>query len=349
MKASLFGITAVTYFLVSTLSAALKPGDAAPKIQVSSWAQGDAVTAYEGDKVYIIEFWATWCGPCIASIPHIDALYKNHKDDGLVVIGQNLGEDAATVSKFLKSMAGKISYRVTVDDNTDGGWMAKHWLKAAEKNGIPCAFIVNKQGKIAYIGHPMQIKESMITSLLAEPSTKPAGQAPVAAAAPSAKVIELSTRAQTQIREGKLDDAESTIAQLHEALPANLSHLGGLMELELLLARNQPSDAIELSKLLCEDYSKNPPVVATVASHLVSHAAPSPQLIAAAEKIATPLSTRASEAQSSALATLARIAFIKGDKTRAVELQEKSVALATQQAEAAAKTALEAYQQDRLP
>lgn len=332
--------------LVSSASAALKTGDDAPKIKVGSWAQGEGVKELEGDKVYIVEFWATWCGPCVAAIPHLNETYKKHKGEGLVVVGSNLGEDAATVSKFVKGMAGKMTYNVAVDDPSDGGWMAKHWLTAAGQNGIPCAFVVSKKGKIAYIGHPMELKESLLESLLSEPSTKSQSgpQAPAQDAAPSAKASELASRAQAEIRAGKLDAAEATIAQLHEALTPNLGYLGGLMELDLLLAKKQPDDAIELSKLLCEDYAGNPAVIAAVAAHLVSQSDASPALQAAAEKIATPLGSGSGSGQGPALATLARIAFLKGDKPKAVELQTKAIPLIPKAEQAAAKAILESYQ-----
>ncbi|MDB6076902.1 MAG: Redoxin domain protein [Akkermansiaceae bacterium] len=330
--------------------AVLKVGDDAPKIQVSSWAQGEAVKEFEGDKVYIVEFWATWCGPCIASIPHLDEIYKKHKDEGLVVIGQNLGEDTGKVAPFVKSMAGKMSYRVTVDDKSEGGWMAKHWLAAAGQNGIPCAFVVSKKGKIAYIGHPMELKESLLEGLLAEPSTKQGGAPAPAAeiATPSAKAAELATRAQSEIGTGKLEAAEATISELQEALPQNLGYIGGLLELDLLLAKKDADSGMELSSMLCEDYKKSPAVLAAVAAHLIAQPDAAAPLQAAAEKIATPISATEGDAQGPALSTLARIAFLKGDKIRAVELQTKAVSLTSKAGEAAAKATLEAYQQDRL-
>ncbi|MFD0893568.1 redoxin family protein [Luteolibacter ambystomatis] len=293
--------------------AVLKTGDPAPKIQVSAWAQGDEVKEFEGDKVYIVEFWATWCGPCVASIPHINDIQKKYKDKGLVVIGQNLGEDKKTVTDFIKQMGGKMGYRVTVDDKSDGGWMGKHWLTAAGQNGIPCAFVVNKKGSIAYIGHPMSLKEEVLEKLLGEPSTKSSAEpaAPAEDAAPSAKATELATRAKAEIAAGKLAEAEATIAQLQEALPAKFGYIGGLAQLDLLIAQKQPGDAVELSKLLCEDYAKQPAVVAEVAAHLVAQQDPAASLKAAAEKIATPLAATAGPAQANASATLARIASLK--------------------------------------
>jgi thiol-disulfide isomerase/thioredoxin len=294
---------------------ALKVGDPAPKIQVSRWVQGDEVKEFEGDKVYIVEFWATWCGPCVASIPHLDEIYRKYKDKGLVVIGQNVMEDdAKAVSTFVKGMAGKMSYRVTLDDKTDGGWMAKHWLTAAGQNGIPCAFVVSKKGKIAYIGHPMSLKESLLESLLDEPSTKPASAAavPAAAAAPSAKAEELARRAENELRGGKLDEAEATIAALHEEIPDNFRYRAGLLDMELLIARKQTDDALQLSKLLCEDYAKDSAVLVSVARCLASAPDASANLLDAAEKIAKPISLASGASKDPAAAVLANIATLRG-------------------------------------
>ncbi len=333
--------------LLATLpcGAVMKVGDAAPKIQPASWAQGEAVKELEGDKVYIVEFWATWCGPCVAAIPHVNDLYKKHKDKGLVVVGQNLGEDAKTVKDFVKQMGSKMTYRVTVD--TPDGTMGKKWLEAAGQNGIPCAFVVNKKGKLAYIGHPMSMEESMLEKLLAEPSNKPAGQsakpAADASSPPSAKAIELSAKAADMIRAGKLDDAEATIAELQEQLTDNHRQIGGLLELDLLLARKQADDALQLAKLIAEDFSAKPEVVAAVALHLVSAPDASPAMQTEAEKLATPISETEGAGRSNAFSALARVAFLRGNKDAAIDLQTKAVSAASPADAAAAKAALEAY------
>lgn len=341
-------------FLLTPLraaSAALKTGDAAPAIKVASWAKGDAVKSFEGDKVYIVEFWATWCGPCVASIPHVNELHKKYENKGLVVIGQNLGEDAATVAAFVKKMAGKMTYRVTVDDKAEGGWMGKHWLEAAGENGIPCAFIVNKAGRIAYIGHPMEIKEDLLVKLLAEPSTKAASEEEqeVVPTDSAVKSQELVASVRAAIAAKNWAEAEAALARLQEGLPAASAHLGGLLALDMMLARGQTGDALVVADAMREDFAKKPAVLIALADRLAtSEKTPEPAL-ALAEKIAAPLAAVEGDTAAAATSVLARIAFIRGDAAKAVSLQEKAIALLPEARRRELAPALDAYRAGRIP
>ena len=148
----------------------LKVGDPAPKLQTGKWIQGEPVKDFEKGKAYIVEFWATWCGPCRATIPHLNETYQKFKDKGLIVIGQNCAEhDEGLVAPFVKKMGEKMTYRVALDDKNgnEKGKMAETWMEAAGRNSIPSAFLVDKQGVIAWIGHPMELKESVIEQVLA--------------------------------------------------------------------------------------------------------------------------------------------------------------------------------------
>jgi thiol-disulfide isomerase/thioredoxin len=131
----------------------VKVGDVAPTLSCGTWVQGKPVGELEKDKAYLVEFWATTCGPCVALIPHLNEIANKFKDKGLVVIGQDIWEDdASKVKRFVEKMGDKITYRVAMDDGKST--MAESWMKAAGEIGIPCAFLVGKDGKIAWIGHP---------------------------------------------------------------------------------------------------------------------------------------------------------------------------------------------------
>ena len=164
-------VLAAATTLALTAQAGLKVGDPAPKLQTGKWVQGEPVKEFQSGKAYIVEFWATWCGPCRASIPHLNEIANKYKDKGLIVIGQNCWEenDETAVAPFIKKMGEKMTYRVALDDKSDSkkGKMSDTWMAAAGRNGIPSAFLVDTKGKIAWIGHPMQLKEQIIEDVLA--------------------------------------------------------------------------------------------------------------------------------------------------------------------------------------
>ena len=144
----------------------LTVGDDAPALTVSEWAKGDKIERLEKDRTYVVEFWATWCGPCRTSIPHLTALQKQYKDKGVQFIGVSVWEqDQSKVAPFVKTMGDKMDYSVALDEVPDGengnkGKMAETWMTASESNGIPTAFIVSK-GKVAWIGHPMEMDKPL--------------------------------------------------------------------------------------------------------------------------------------------------------------------------------------------
>jgi thiol-disulfide isomerase/thioredoxin len=137
-------------------SASLKVGDAAPPLVVRKWIKGNPLTTFIPGKVYVVEFWAIWCGPCQAAMPHLSELARKYKDKA-EVISFDVKEDKKTdflpkVERFVKWSGDRMDYSVAIDATDD--IMEKTWLQAAGANGIPHLFIIDKQGKIAWHGHP---------------------------------------------------------------------------------------------------------------------------------------------------------------------------------------------------
>ncbi|MBR5737123.1 MAG: TlpA family protein disulfide reductase, partial [Verrucomicrobia bacterium] len=136
---------------------AAKLGEKAKALTISEWVKGSAVDVTDGKNVYVVEFWATWCGPCRNTIPHLTELQKKYKDQGVVFVGVS-SEKAEEVKPFVQEMGDKMDYNVAVDkdDATDKAYMA-----AYGQGGIPCAFIINKESQVVWVGHPMEMEKPL--------------------------------------------------------------------------------------------------------------------------------------------------------------------------------------------
>lgn len=131
----------------------------------ATFIQGTAPSVWEPGKVYMLECWATTCGPCIAFIPHINELHKKYADKGLRVIGLDVWEEELDkVEKFVKAKGDGMSYPVAYVGK--GGAFEAEWLKPAGVKGIPHTFIV-RDGKLLFTEHPMRITDALVEKLLA--------------------------------------------------------------------------------------------------------------------------------------------------------------------------------------
>lgn len=146
----------------------LKIGDPAPGIKASKWFKGTPVTSFEKGKIYVVEFWATWCGPCKANIPHLTEMAHKYKDKVTVVgmDGSEAGhgeisqaEKEKLVEELVQKFGDKMDYNVALD--AEDGYMYKNWMTASGNNGIPCSFVVNEDSKVVWIGHPIDLEKTL--------------------------------------------------------------------------------------------------------------------------------------------------------------------------------------------
>ncbi|PHQ35692.1 TlpA disulfide reductase family protein [Rhodopirellula bahusiensis] len=174
---------------------AMSIGSLAPALDIEHWV-GDSpspMSNFEPGKVYVVEFWATWCGPCLYSMPHLAEMQSKYEDQGVRVVSVST-EDLETVTEFLKRTVsprilgievpkeepgdegeesaeeekeepksitfGELTsaYSLTTDPDKS---VHEDYMKAASQNGIPTAFIVGKDGHVEWIGHPMSMDKPL--------------------------------------------------------------------------------------------------------------------------------------------------------------------------------------------
>ncbi|MGA1978987.1 MAG: TlpA disulfide reductase family protein [Sedimentisphaerales bacterium] len=136
-------------------------GSIAPPIQINEW-----ITSPPPDlsgRVYVLEFWATWCPPCVRSIPHMVRLADKYKDKSVPFIAVSVDGSSEPVKKMVKDKG--INYYVGMDN----GLSEKYSVR-----GIPAAFIVDRSGQIVWQGHPMSSGfETAIVNALNAPPPEP--------------------------------------------------------------------------------------------------------------------------------------------------------------------------------
>ena len=332
--------------LSATLSAAgLKVGDPAPATRPATMLQGAAVKDFKKGEVYVFECWASWCGPCIAAIPHLNELQKQMGKKGVVITGVNVWEserDAASAQRakdFLQAQGSKMSYRVALG----GKAFIKDWLEAAEVNGIPHAFVV-ADGKIAWTGHPAQLTAEMLGDILT--GTPLAAAAPIADKIPQRRLSKPAVPAGTAPNDPEMAAAQAKLDALSEALRARdwdaaekaLPAAAGVLpkpegqelrdsiEAQIGLARGKPAKFYaQLQKLADEEFD-DPEALNEIAWRLLTMKAfaQNPNL-ALAEKCAVQSVKLTKEEHPDKLDTLARLRWLQGKKEEAIRLQIKSV------------------------
>lgn len=159
MKPKLYAILLCVPFLTqfAAQSQTHKLGDAAPSLRVGQWIKGKPIDHFEKGRIYIVEFWATWCAPCMAAMPHLSTIAKTYRQK-LSVIALDIYEqyEHVTLQKVKQVVAAKKDTMDFAVVTEDARFTVKDWLvNFGEKpNGIPRTFVVDENGKIAWTGSP---------------------------------------------------------------------------------------------------------------------------------------------------------------------------------------------------
>ena len=143
MNTSLFKKLTLATLLAGTVFtafAALKVGDAFPDLATFK-LEGKLPDALKG-KIVIVDFWASWCGPCKDSFPAMNELQKQYGDQGLVIIAVNEDEEKADMQDFLKANA--ATFAVVRD-------ASQKLVAVAGIQTMPSSFVLDDTGKVRFV------------------------------------------------------------------------------------------------------------------------------------------------------------------------------------------------------
>jgi peroxiredoxin len=120
-----------------------------------------SLAAYKG-KVILIDFWATWCGPCITELPNLLEAYEKHHAAGFEIIGISLDNDRAKLDTFVKQR------KMTWPQHFDGkGWQNELAQKYGV-NSIPATYLLDREGKIVGVGLRGKKLEEAVAAAIAK-------------------------------------------------------------------------------------------------------------------------------------------------------------------------------------
>jgi len=141
-----------------------KAGDVAPDFTATDRSGKKISLASLRGKVVLLDFWATWCGPCVQELPNVIAAYQKHHAAGFEIVGISLDDDAEALASFLKSQPD-----MTWPQIFDGKGWSSEVAQLYGIEAIPHAVLLDKQGTIYRTALRGPALDAAIAELLAKP------------------------------------------------------------------------------------------------------------------------------------------------------------------------------------
>ncbi|MCH2162173.1 MAG: redoxin domain-containing protein [Phycisphaerales bacterium] len=297
-------------------------GDPAPAPTLAHIFKGDTdFDGFDSDNVYVMEFWATWCGPCRAGMPHLTEVQEKYKDQGVTLIGVSR-EKMDTVKNFLDKPEWdkKTGYTLALDseDKTNAAYM-----KAANQNGIPTAFIVGKTGQVEWIGHPMRMDEPLAQVVAGNWDRDAFKTGYMKAEASKLRAQKIRRELMTAQRAGDWAKAVKVLDKALEEEPDNLNYQ--VQKFEMMVGPMNDGAGYELGWTLLKNNRDNSGLLNAIAWYTLDDEAVQDRDLEFALAAAKASNEAAAGTNPAVLDTLARAYYEMDDMDRAIKFQRKAV------------------------
>jgi thiol-disulfide isomerase/thioredoxin len=323
----------------------LSIGDKAPALDIEHWVRGEKMDGFADGKVTVVEFWATWCGPCKASMPHLTELQKQYAEQGVTIIGIS-DEDVEKVSTFLGTDEWKKKAQYTLVTDPDRS-NHNNYMRAAGQRGIPTAFVVDQEGVVAWIGHPMNMDEPLAKIVAGDWDAKAYGAQWAKEQAMSAA---WNARSRPFMAASREKDFAKAVAILDEQLAEYPDDLNAKLRRTqiLIIELDRAGEALPVAEEMVASSSDPMMLNALSWSILESGKAKGPVLEMAMES-AQKANELSGGKDGSIIDTLARAYWEAGDAKKAIALQEKAVEISPEgRMKESMKKTLEEYKSGKL-
>lgn len=149
--------------LTSPAERVVAPGEAVPSFQGVEWIQGSPVTEFTRGRIYVVEFWSTWCAACITSIEAMNDLARQY-ESSVTFVAVHIWHrpPAPKPAHFLaqRRKDAKTIPQFAVADDVSGE-IAKGWMDATQSSGLPTAMIVDREGRLIWLGDSRTIRRTL--------------------------------------------------------------------------------------------------------------------------------------------------------------------------------------------
>jgi thiol-disulfide isomerase/thioredoxin len=306
-------------WVAPALGQSLQIGDVAPPLNFSDWVKGEPIKGGKvGGKVVFMESWATWCAPCIESIPHLTELQQKFGKDGLIVIGAaspGRGESLPKVKRFVDDRGAGIGYRIAWDKTGD---VTSAYMRGVGASGIPYAFLLNRDGKLVWHGHPADPEVDVIIADVV------AGKFDVETAINRERIAPMFARMRLYASRENWDAFRSAGAEALLIDPGNIGVLDALVY--GYLVDSPASDAImQVIEKHAGDHADKPKIQLSVAQALLGIRSLEKRRPALALRAAEKAYRAAEPSEFEVAAVYARALFEIGMVDKAIELQKTAV------------------------